>query len=34
MDAAEILKSNAAVVAAADAAWANPRDPSKALGPD
>ncbi|MEO0064370.1 MAG: hypothetical protein RLZZ377_796, partial [Chloroflexota bacterium] len=34
MDATEILKSNAAVTAAADAAWVNPRDPAKALGPD
>ncbi|MCX5979633.1 MAG: hypothetical protein NTV67_03305, partial [Chloroflexi bacterium] len=34
MDATEILKSNAAASAAADAAWVNPRDPAKALGAD
>jgi lysine 2,3-aminomutase len=34
MDATEILKSNAAAVAAADAAWVNPRDPAKAVGAD
>ena len=34
MDATEILKSNAAAAAAADAAWVNPRDPAKAVGPD
>ena len=34
MDATEILKSNAAAAAAADAAWVNPRDPAKALGAD
>mgnify|MGYP006206732011 CR=1 FL=1 len=31
MDATEILKSNAAAAAAADAAWVNPRDPAKAV---
>ena len=34
MDATEILKSNAAAAAAADAAWVNPRDPAKAVGAD
>jgi L-lysine 2,3-aminomutase len=34
MDATEILKSNAAAAAAAEAAWVNPRDPAKALGDD
>ena len=34
MDATEIKAASKAAEAAADAAWVNPRDPAKALGPD
>ena len=34
MDATEIKAANAATQAASDAAWVNPRDPARAVGPD